>query len=239
MGTLFRFGHELLSNFADLIFPTLCLGCGRSLSANEKLLCTHCRVNLPETKQHRELLPGDHINKFAGRVPIAFLASFVYFTKGGIVQKLIHQIKYKGQKEAAKELAGWYGYQLKTECDLVGDSDMIIGVPLHKSRLNQRGYNQADWIAQGLSEALGVPARTDVLIRKRFKSSQTSKNRMARWDNVKTVFDVSDHREVADKNIILVDDVLTTGATIEACAVELLKAGCRSVGVLTIAATHR
>ena len=238
MGTLFRFGHELLSNFADLIFPALCLGCGRSLSANEKLLCTHCRVNLPETKQHRELYSEGHINKFAGKVPVAFVASFMYFTKGGIVQKLIHQIKYKGQKEAAKELAGWYGYQLKTECDLVNSTDMIVGVPLHKSRFNQRGYNQADWIAEGLSEALNIPMRTDVLIRKRFKSSQTRKNRMARWDNVKSVFDVPDYREVADKNIIIVDDVLTTGATIEACAIELLKAGCRSIGVLTIAATH-
>ena len=170
---------------------------------------------------------------------MAFAASFVYFTKGGTVQKLIHQIKYKGRKEAAKEMASWYGYQLKTESRLLDDADMLVGVPLHKSRLNQRGYNQADWIAEGLSEALDIPMRTDVLIRKRFRSSQTRKNRMERWENVKTVFDVPDYREVADKNIIIVDDVLTTGATIEACAVELLKAGCRSVGVLTIAATHR
>ena len=155
------------------------------------------------------------------------------------MQKLIHQIKYKGQKEAAKELASWYGHQLKAESSWVDNADLIVGVPLHKSRLNQRGYNQADWIAEGLSEALAIPMRTGILIRRRFKSSQTRKNRMERWENVKTVFDVSDHREVAGKTIIIVDDVLTTGATIEACATELLKAGCRSVGVLTIAATHR
>lgn len=239
MPALFRFIRTLLTDFADLIFPTLCLGCGCSLSANEKILCTHCRINLPETGQHRGPYNRDLLNKFAGKVPVEFLASFVYFTKGGVVQKLIHQIKYKGQKEAAKELASWYGYQLKTESNLVSDADMIVGVPLHKSRQNQRGYNQADWIAEGLSEALDIPMRTDVLIRKRFKSSQTRKNRMERWENVKTVFDVPDYREVAGKNIIIVDDVLTTGATIEACTSELLKAGCRSVGVLTIAATHR
>lgn len=239
MTTPIRFVRKLLSAFADLLFPTLCIGCERSLSANEKILCTPCRINLPETGQHREPYDQNLLNKFAGKVPIAFLASFVYFTKGGIVQKLIHQIKYKGQKEAAKELAGWYGYQLKTEGNLVNGADMLVGVPLHKSRLNQRGYNQADWIAEGLSEALDIPVRTDVLIRKRFKSSQTRKNRLERWENVKTVFDVPDHREVTGKNVVIVDDVLTTGATIEACAIELLKAGCRSVGVLTIAATHR
>lgn len=239
MDSRFRFFSSLLTEFADLLFPTLCLGCARSLGANEKILCTTCRINLPETKQH--LNPGDqlHLNKFAGKVPVSFLASFVYFKKGSIVQKLIHQIKYKGQKEAAKELASWYGYQLKTECNLTEQADMLVGVPLHKSRMNQRGFNQADWIAEGLSEALSIPARTDVLIRKRFKSSQTRKNRMERWENVETVFDVPDYREVAGKNIILVDDVLTTGATLEACAVEMFRAGCRSVGVLTIAATHR
>ena len=236
---MFGLAHTLLTDFADLLFPTLCLGCSRSLGANEKILCTLCRVNLPETGQHREPYDQNLLNKFAGKVPIKFLASFVYFTKGGVVQKLIHQIKYKGQKEAAKELAGWYGYQLKTESNLVDNVDMLVGVPLHKSRLNQRGYNQADWIAEGLSESLSIPVRADVLIRKRFKSSQTRKNRMERWENVKTVFGVPDHREVAGKNIIIVDDVLTTGATIEACAVELLKAGCQSVGVLTVAATHR
>ena len=239
MYPVFRFVSELATDFANLLFPTLCLGCSRSLTANERILCTHCRINLPETGQHREPYDINLLNKFAGKVPVKFLASFVYFTKGGIVQKLIHQIKYRGQKEAAKELANWYGYQLKTESMLVDNADMLVGVPLHKSRFNQRGYNQADWIAEGLSEALAIPLRTDVLIRKRFKSSQTRKNKMERWENVKTVFDVPDHREVAGKNVIIVDDVLTTGATIEACAAELLKAGCRSVGVLTIAATHR
>jgi ComF family protein len=239
MYRLLRFFRSLVTDFTDLVFPTLCLGCSRSLGVHERLLCTQCRINLPETRQHHEPYDPIYLNKFAGKVPISFLASYVYFTKGGIVQKLIHQIKYKGQKEAAKEMAGWYGYQLKTESSLVQQADLLVGVPLHKSRLNQRGYNQADWIAEGLAEALDIPARTDILVRKRFNSSQTRKNRMERWENVKTVFDVTDHREVAGKHIIIVDDVLTTGSTIEACAAELLKAGCRSVGVLTIAATHR
>ncbi|WP_232074099.1 ComF family protein [Spirosoma aureum] len=166
------------------------------------------------------------------------MASFIHYAKAGTVQKLIHQIKYKGQKEAAKEIAGWYGYQLKSESELIKEIDVIIGVPLHKRRLQQRGYNQADWIAEGLSEALNVPARTDILIRKRFKESQTRKNRLERWENVKTVFAVPNPEEIEGKNIVIVDDVLTTGSTIEACAIELLRAGCKSVGVLTLATTR-
>ena len=236
---MFRFAQALINDFVDLLFPTLCIGCSQSLGANEKVLCTLCRIKLPETGQHQEPYDLNLLNKFAGKVPIQFVASYVYFTKGGIVQKLIHQIKYKGQKEAAKEMASWYGQQLKLESSIANQLDMLVGVPLHKSRYNQRGYNQADWIAEGIAEALGVPARTDVLIRKRFKASQTRKNRMERWENVKTVFDVPDYREVEGKRIMIVDDVLTTGATIEACAIELLKGGCQWVGVLTIAATHR
>lgn len=235
---MFRFIQTLIGDFIDLLFPTLCLGCNQSLGANEKVLCTRCRISLPETGQHRDPCDQNHLlNKFAGKVPIQFLASYVYFTKGGIVQKLIHSMKYKGQKEAAKEIAGWYGHQLKSESRLTNEIDVVIGVPLHKGRLQQRGYNQADLIAEGLAEALNVPLRTDILIRSRFKESQTHKNRLERWENVSTVFAVMNQREVKGKNVVIVDDVLTTGATIEACAVELIKAGCKSVGVLTLATT--
>ncbi|WP_229366100.1 ComF family protein [Fibrisoma montanum] len=172
-------------------------------------------------------------------MPIQFAASYLYYTKGGTVQKLIHHIKYKGKKEAAREIAGWYGYQLKDTSNWLNVADLIIGVPLHKNRQRQRGYNQADWIAEGLSESLGIPFRTDVLIRTKFLSSQTRKNRIERWENVSSVFAVQNADVVKDRNIVVVDDVLTTGATVEACAAELLKAGCKSVGILTIAATHR
>jgi ComF family protein len=194
---------------------------------------------MPETKQH--LLADNEItiNKFAGRVPISFVFSYVYFVKGGLAQRLIHQIKYKGQKEAAREIAGWYGHLLKNESNLSNQTDGIVSVPMHKTRLRQRGYNQADWIAEGLANALDVPVFADVLVRRSFKKSQTSKNRLERWDNVKTVFGVNNADNLVDKRVALVDDILTTGATIEACAIELLNAGCRSVGVITIAATHR
>lgn len=236
---MFRFIRTCFADFMNLLFPTLCLGCKESLGANEIILCTRCRINLPETNQHRESNNLHVLNKFAGRVPIRFLASYLYFTKGGIAQKLIHGFKYKGQKEAAKEVARWYGHQLKSESNWIQEIDVLIGVPLHESRFRQRGYNQADWIAAGFSEAFNIPLRTDVLVRNRFEKSQTRKNRMERWKNVNSVFGIQNAEVVTGKNVVLVDDVLTTGATLEACAIELLQAGCKSVGVLTLAATRR
>lgn len=236
---MFRFIRILIADFTDILFPSLCLGCKQTLGDNERILCTTCRINLPETGQHREPYDQNILNKFAGKVPVQFLASYLYFSKGSIVQNLIHSFKYKGQKEAAKELAGWYGQRLKSESNQFQDIDVIVGVPLHKSRFQQRGYNQADWIAQGLAEALDIPMRTDVLMRNDFKESQTRKNRLERWENVKTVFAVINPQAVKNKNVVIADDVLTTGATIEACAIELLNAGCKSVKVLTLAATHR
>ena len=236
---MIRIIRALLADFTDLLFPTLCLGCTNSLGVNEIILCTKCRISLPETNQHKEPYDPDLLNKFAGKVPVQFLASYMFFNKGGIVQKLIHSIKYKGKKEVAKEVASWYGYQLLSDTTLSKEIDVIIGVPLHKSRFQQRGYNQADCIAEGLSVALNVPMRTDVLIRNQFKGSQTRKNRLERWENVKTVFSVQDELEIQNKNVALVDDVLTTGATLEACAIELLRAGCKSVSVLTLAAARR
>ncbi|GAB4031552.1 ComF family protein [Spirosoma gilvum] len=232
---MFRFIRPVLTDFVDLLFPQLCLGCNNPLGFSEKVLCTHCRINLPETGQHREPYDQNLLNKFAGKVPVQFLASYMYFNKGGIVQKLIHGIKYKGHKEAAKEIAGWYGHQLKSESTIGETIDVILGVPLHKSRLQQRGYNQADWIADGLAESLTIPFRTDVLVRQRFKSSQTHKNRLERWENVKTVFRVIYPDAIKGKHVLVVDDVLTTGATLEACAIELLNAGCTAVSVLTLA----
>ena len=235
---MFRFINTAFIDFADLLFPTLCLGCTRSLGANEKVLCTYCRVNLPETGQYRQPDADFILNKFAGKVPIEFVASYLHFAKGGIVQKLIHRIKYKGQKEAAKEIAIWYGHYLTDEHSLLPELDILIGVPLHKRRFQQRGYNQADWVAEGLSETLNIPFHTDVLLRKRFRSSQTRKNRLERWENVKMEFGLQNPEIVLGKRVGLVDDVLTTGATLEACAIELLRAGCQSVSVLTLAATR-
>lgn len=154
---MFRFNRTVISDFIDLLFPTLCLGCSNSLEISEPILCTRCRLSLPETGYHRRSNDETLLNKFAGKVFIQHVSAYLYFSKGSVVQKLIHAIKYKGQKEAAKAIASWYGHQLRLESNLQDEIDLLIGVPLHGSRLQQRGYNQADWIAAGLAEAMEIP----------------------------------------------------------------------------------
>lgn len=236
---MFRFIQLLLSSFSDQLFPALCLGCSQALEDKESVLCVSCRIALPETGQHREPYDLTLLNKFAGKVPIKFIASYLYFKKGGVVQKLIHQIKYKGQKEAARELANWYGSQLMMECEHIGNIDLIMAVPLHNERFVQRGFNQSEWIAMGLADALCVPICSSVLFRNRFEESQTHKNRLERWENVMSVFSVKNPDLIRGKNVMLVDDVLTTGATIESCATELLKFDCKSISILTLAVAGR
>jgi predicted amidophosphoribosyltransferase len=168
---MFRFVSELLNDFFDLLYPTLCLGCKQTLEKQEKLLCVHCRMLLPETGHHL-VNESELINKFAGKVKVMHAASYYRYAKGSVVQKLIHEIKYKDQPEAAVQVGQWYGYQLKEECPWINEIDVLIGVPLHKKRLRERGYNQADCIAKGLSTATDIPMQTSVMIRTRFKGSQ-------------------------------------------------------------------
>ncbi|GAB3572782.1 ComF family protein [Spirosoma luteolum] len=207
------------------------------MQSGERVLCTQCRLALPETNDHRNPQATTSINKFAGKVPIAYVLSYAHFRKGGLLQQVIHQIKYRGQQEAARELGRWYGHQLKQETSLCNEWDLLVGVPMHKSRYRQRGYNQAELIAEGLAESMDIPVGRDVLRRTHFKASQTRKSRVERWENVKTVFSVQNAAEIHQKRIVLVDDVLTTGATLEACAVELLRAGSQSVSIITLGAT--
>jgi ComF family protein len=233
---MFRFAAGLLGDFFDLLYPTLCLACKQTLEKSEALLCVHCRMQLPETGYHREM-NAELINRFAGKVKVEHVAAGYRFMKGSVVQKLIHQIKYKDQPDAAVTVGRWYGHQLRQECPWINEIDLLVGVPLHKKRLRKRGFNQADCIAEGISEMTGIPASSDVMIRTQFAGSQTRKNRLQRWLNVKTVFRVVKPEELTGKHVAIVDDVLTTGATLEACSVELHRAGCRSVSVITIAVT--
>lgn len=231
------FVKRLFTDFVDLVYPNLCMGCRGGLGPNEAVLCVQCRIDLPVTNHHLEReLPM--MLKFRGKVPIRYALSYLYFSKEGIAQKLVHQIKYSGQKEAGTVIGRWYGEELKIGYPLLSEVDYIVGVPLHKARLQQRGYNQADWIGQGIAEGLAKPFRDNVLIRTRFSTSQTRKNRLERYKNVANVFAVMNPGEVAGKHVVIVDDVLTTGATIETCAEVLFAAGCKTVGILTIAATR-
>ena len=220
-------------DFISLVYPECCLACQQSLERGEKLICTHCRYALPRTNSHRK----EYVvlsKKFWGRTPIKHSFAFLKFTKEGKVQRLLHQLKYQGQHEIGDMLGNWYGAELN-ESGFNGHWNLILPVPLHESKLRRRGYNQSDGFAKGLSESLNVEWSAKILQRKTDTTTQTKKARWDRWQNVEEIFVVSEVEMISQKHILLVDDIITTGATLEACAIELYKKGCESVSVATIA----
>jgi ComF family protein len=161
-------------------------------------------------------------------------AAFSFYTRDSRIRKLIHQLKYKGINEIGSELGRIYGNSLKSS-GFMKEIDLIIPVPLHPSKKRQRGYNQSDLISHGISDATGIPMASDLLVRKTVTKTQTRKSRYDRWTNVRDIFRVTDQDRLKDLHILLVDDVITTGSTIEACANELLKAGNVKVSVAALA----
>ncbi|GAB2460291.1 amidophosphoribosyltransferase [Hymenobacter qilianensis] len=224
-----------LSDFVTLIFPQVCLACEESLARGEDHICTGCRAQFPYTDYHK-LPPSENplARKFWGKLPVRYSLSYLRFLRRGRVQHLLHQLKYQGQRDIGRVLGRWYGAEL-ADHGLATDFDLIVPVPLHPRKLAKRGYNQSDTFAEGLSLSLEVPWSAATLQRTEYTTSQTQKNRAERWQNVAEVFEVAKPADVADKRILLVDDVLTTGATLEACAAALLAAGCREVSIATIA----
>ncbi len=207
-----------IKDFFSLIYPELCNGCGQSLVTHEKLICTHCIYNLPYTNYH--LSEDNKVAKqFWGKVDIQSATAFLYFKKGGIVQNLMHQLKYNKQPEVGFELGKLYGKQLAVN-EPYNFAEVIVPVPLHHKRLQKRGYNQSEAFARGLAESMNIPVDCNILIRRKESETQINKSRFKRFENMKEVFEAN-HPPVAYKNILLVDDTITTGATLEACALAL------------------
>jgi predicted amidophosphoribosyltransferase len=154
----------------DLLYPNTCQVCGATVQTKEEILCISCRLKLPETNAHKTNDP-ELLNRLAGRVPVRYVWAYLHFRKQGSTQRLIHQFKYKGKKETAFALGRWYGQDLSRGKRDIPLADLIVGVPLHPTRLRHRGYNQADWLAMGLSESLDIPWRDDVLVRQHFGGS--------------------------------------------------------------------
>ena len=221
----------MINDFFNLIFPKLCCACSQALLKNEKIICTSCVVCLPKTNFHLDI--ENPVNKiFWGRVPIEMATSFYIFSKKSKVQHLLHQLKYKGVKEVGSVIGNLFGHDLK-QSNYFKHIQYIVPVPLHQNKLKKRGYNQSEWIAKGISEAMDIPIHLTALYRKVDSTTQTKKNRYNRWENVGEIFAVLGN-ELDNKSVLLVDDVLTTGATIEACAQVLIQHGCK-VYVATIA----
>lgn len=231
------FRRSFFDDFLSLLFPRTCEICGNSLYKNETLFCTHCLGRLPYTNWHRD--PENPLHAvFWGKVPVKGVAAMLYFHHGNKVQTLLHKFKYKGVREIGHFIGKRYGYQLRTQ-EPFTEIDAIIPIPLHPHKQKKRGYNQSEVFARGLAEAMKVPVFTDVLIRKIASETQTRKTKIQRWENVKDIFEVVNGEKIIGKHLLVVDDVITTGSTLEASINLLLEHSGVQVSVAAIAAAHR
>jgi len=220
-------------DFLNLFFPKICAVCNANLYKNEEVICTRCEYHIPRTNFYKE--PGNPVEQvFWGRVPIENACSFFYFDKGGKYQKLIHNLKYKSQKEIGTHIGKLFGFDL-VKNELYKNADYLIPVPLHPKKEKKRGFNQSLMIAEGLAESMNIEIDSKNLFRKQYTESQTRKNRFDRWKNVEDIFGLRKPEKFKDKHVILIDDVLTTGSTIEACSQALLKAKGIKISVVTLA----
>lgn len=211
---------SFIDDFISLLYPRVCAACGNSLFKNEEVICTFCLYHLPKTNYH--LMDDSPLDKvFWGRAQLAHTAALYNFQKKGKVQHLIHQLKYKGRMDVGVYMGKILGADLvKTEA--FQDITKVIPVPLHPAKQRKRGYNQSEQIAIGLAKAMNIEMDATSFVRTFNTETQTRKSRFARWENVKEIFKVTTPDELANRHILLVDDVITTGATLESAAHILL-----------------
>lgn len=225
--------HRILNGWLHFFYPDLCEGCHRLLVEGERVLCIECLTLLPCT-DHHHISDNSTSNRIAGRFRFDMATSFAWFYQDGLLQHLLHRLKYEDRKDIGVFLGKLFGRSLRLSG--YGEKvDLIIPVPLHRRKELRRGFNQSTLIAQGLSEALGLPIVTNALIRVRDTDSQTKKTRIERLENVQNAFQLRSVSGLNGKRLLLIDDVLTTGATLEACAHQLLAAvpDCR-INIATI-----
>jgi ComF family protein len=224
---------RLFDDLLALLYPRLCLACSADLPPYSSQICVRCRLKLPETEFH--LLPENAFtDRFWGRIDLQAGAAMLYFRRKGMTQNLMHQLKYQGKKEIGLELGRLYGYQLRDSACFKG-LDGVLAVPLHPRKERRRGFNQSDWFARGLAEGLGIPHLKGALIRVVDTDSQTKKSRFERVENMQEAFRAPKPEFLQGKHVLLADDVLTTGATLEACALKLLEIQGVKISMATIA----
>ena len=231
MATLNTYLHDFLS----LFIPEICTTCGDKLVISEKYICLKCLYDLPRTNFHKEdNNPVELL--FWGRAKIEKATSWFYFRKGSRYQSLMHFLKYKGLKELGEVLGESFASEVN-KSNYFKEIDVIVPVPLHKKKKKKRGYNQSEWIAKGMAKILNVPVSSENLVRMKYTNTQTRKSRFERWENVEDIFQVLEPGSLEGQHILLVDDVVTTGSTLEACAFSLLKHKNIKVSIATLASS--
>ena len=212
---------EIKDAILHLLFPHICAGCGNDILHEESVLCMKCIDAMPET--NFELHPNNPVEKtFWGRLPLTGATAQFYFTKESLMQHLMHQFKYKGNKELGMQLGKIMGEQIKKSARF--EADALVPLPLFPAKEKRRGYNQATILCEGMAEAMNLPVLDKIISRPQHTETQTKKGRIERWKNMEGKFILSDADAIKNKHLLLIDDVVTTGATLEACGNELLKA---------------
>lgn len=216
----------------NLLFPKVCAGCKQQLVKQEDVLCIECVHSLPIASFHKT---GNSVlkDKFYGRFLLQNATALAYFQKRGLTQQLLHNLKYRGRKEISSFFGKWLGAEL-SEIDCYKEIDLVIPVPLHKQKLKKRGFNQVEGFGNEIAKALDVPYRDDVLIKISKSGSQVFKTRILRFE-AEEVFSIQNLEAINNKHVLLVDDIITTGATLEKCALQLLKGENVSISIATIA----
>ncbi|WP_083677179.1 ComF family protein [Winogradskyella sp. J14-2] len=204
-----------------MFFPKVCEACNRALADNELIICTQCRHDLPVTNFHFD--NTDTVKKVVyGRVKLELATALLHFSKKGAVQQLLHNLKYRGHQHISGFFGRWLGAELKT-IDAYNEIEIVIPVPLYKTKLRQRGYNQVEQFGKAIAKALNADYNDTVLIKTKSTKTKVFEGRISRWNDDGAVFAISEDVALRGKHILLVDDIITTGATAEACATELLK----------------
>jgi len=224
-----------LNDFAHLFFPHVCEGCGNDVLGNNSLLCASCFLKLPETGFIKEA--NNPVEKiFYGRIKVETAGSAFYFTKHSLLQHLVIQLKYRGNKDIGFYLGKLLGYQL-LQTERFNDVHAIIPLPLNPKKERKRGYNQAEIIAEGITSVWYKPILKNAVKRIIFTETQTQKDRVSRWQTMEGVFATADEFSLKGKHILLVDDIVTTGATLEACGEKILRVPETKLSIATIAYT--
>ncbi len=231
------FSQLVLQPLGDLLFPKYCAACDQHITAQESILCLECKHSLPFTNME-QLVENEAQIKFLTKLPLQKAAAMLYFVEEGLVREMMHRLKYQNRPEVGHFL-GVLMAQKFEKADWFKDIDVLVPIPLFHKKQNKRGYNQAEMIADGIAEITGKPIWNDVVARIRDTESQTKKNKKERQENVKNAFTLQKPQQLLNKHILLVDDVLTTGATLASCGNAILKSCDCKLSLATVAIAHQ
>ncbi len=210
-----------LTGFVSLFYPHCCMLCEIKLVEGETDICLSCLLRLPRTNYH--LQPNNMASdRFKGKVPFENVSSFIYYNKGGLSQKIVVNIKYKGFSDFGISMGKLAAKEIKNTSSFFDNIDALIPIPLHYQRMKKRGFNQSEKLAEGISIETGIPVNTSIVFRKKLNHTQTKKGRYERWLNTENIFNIIPDENMDGKHLLIIDDVLTTGATIESCVQTLL-----------------